>query len=61
MKKCDCYDVAEEIFGWLNSDTPILKEVSRCYGTKEREECACGGDRSQCDFYPEIRAESQKN
>lgn len=22
-----------------------------CYGTKEREECSCGGDKSKCNFY----------
>ena len=27
----------------------------QCYGTKEREPCACGGDKRKCDFYPELR------
>ena len=22
-----------------------------CFGTKEREPCSCGGDKSKCDFY----------
>lgn len=22
-----------------------------CYGTKEREQCSCGGDKDKCDFY----------
>ena len=22
-----------------------------CFGTKEREPCGCGGDKSKCDFY----------
>lgn len=26
-----------------------------CYGTKELEECSCGGDRRKCDFYEEVR------
>jgi hypothetical protein len=26
-----------------------------CYGTREMEECTCGGDVSRCDFYPEKR------
>ena len=26
-----------------------------CYGTKEREECTCGGDMRKCDFYEEVR------
>lgn len=25
----------------------------RCNGTKERDECACGGNVALCDFYPE--------
>lgn len=28
---------------------------ARCFGTREIEECSCGGDRSKCDFYPNIR------
>lgn len=27
----------------------------RCFGTKDREYCNCGGDESKCDFYPEKR------
>lgn len=27
-----------------------------CCGTKEMEECSCGGDTSKCNFYPEKRA-----
>lgn len=38
-KKCECF-VTE--FG---------KTV--CYGTKEREECTCDGDKSKCNFYKE--------
>lgn len=26
-----------------------------CYGTKEREECSCAGDKCKCNFYPEYR------
>lgn len=25
-----------------------------CYGTKEMEECNCGGDRTKCNFYPPV-------
>lgn len=44
MAKCECYH-EEEIFYPINKATP------RCYGTKEREVCSCGGDRGKCDFY----------
>lgn len=27
----------------------------RCWGTREKDECSCGGDRARCDFYPEVR------
>lgn len=27
----------------------------RCYGTKEMDVCSCGGNRFDCDFYPEKR------
>jgi len=33
----------------------------QCYGTKEMERCNCGGDRSKCDFYPEIRENAKTN
>lgn len=26
-----------------------------CWGTREKDECNCGGDRFKCTFYPEIR------
>ena len=34
--------------------------MSRCFGTKERDICSCGGDRSKCDFYPEVHEKAQK-
>ena len=39
--KCDCF---REQYG---------KTV--CYGTKEIDPCSCNGDKSKCDFYPEVR------
>ena len=41
MAKCDCYHQHG------------LKFL--CYGTKEMEECSCGGDTRKCNFYPEKR------
>lgn len=45
---CDCYESSEDVKriyrGALNG---------MCNGTKERELCGCGGDRSKCDFYKE--------
>ena len=34
---------------WLDGNPP------RCVGTKEIEQCECGGNRSKCDFYPHVR------
>lgn len=45
MEKCNCYH------------TEYNKEV--CYGTKEIEECSCGGDEIKCNFYPEKQAAAQ--
>lgn len=36
-------------------------EVGVCWGTKECDECLCGGDMTQCDFYPEVRAKERKS
>lgn len=35
-------------------------DVARCFGTKDQDPCGCGGDRTKCDFYPEIREEATK-
>lgn len=37
-----------------------MDTVSICWGTKEQDECSCGGDRSKCDFYPEYREQSKE-
>jgi hypothetical protein len=34
---------------------PYMVNKGVCFGTKEQDECSCGGDRTKCDFYPEIR------
>ena len=56
---CDCY---EEKSVWRYRYEPILRRtlskkvtISICNGTREREECYCGGDRKKCDFYKEVR------
>lgn len=47
MAKCDCY---------YQHGTKFL-----CYGTKEMEECSCGGNESKCNFYPEKRKPNMAN
>ena len=61
MEKCKHYYVQRYIKGWKDGNNPILdREVGVCYGTKEQEQCSCGGDRTKCDFYPEIRKKALK-
>lgn len=58
MEKCNCYHEEKRICGWLSPQVPVTKPVGVCWGTKEREECSCGGDQSKCNFYPEKRADA---
>lgn len=57
---CSCYDnrLDKRIthYDYLTG-RPIYEEVviHRCTGTKEQEECYCGGDKRCCTFYPEYR------
>jgi len=51
---CECYRESVEFY-YKNDYRKSQRVVGRCMGTKEREECACGGDESVCDFYPEKR------
>lgn len=46
MNRCECYNIDSDGLGGF---------IPHCNGTKEREECQCGGDESKCDFYPEKR------
>lgn len=52
--KCGCFQKGERIIGWVNNN-PITKTFYFCNGTKERDECSCGGDTAKCDFYPNKR------
>lgn len=33
----------------------VKVQVGYCWGTKNVEECHCGGDENKCDFYEHIR------
>ena len=63
-KKCDCYHTQPKLRYTYNPITghPIAHDVivGVCWGTRETDECSCGGDRTKCDFYPEVR-EKAKN
>lgn len=63
MNKCDCYRVKKIKQSCISQITGMPfwydAEVSYCNGTKEREECSCGGDKTKCDFYPEVREKAR--
>ena len=50
MNKCNSYIKYTDGLGGF---------IPRCYGTKEREICQCGGDETKCDFYPEKRKKTK--
>lgn len=53
--KCDCYHESKKIIFWPPDEAPMTVNIGSCWGTRERDECSCGGDRTRCDFYPEVR------
>lgn len=55
-KNCDCYRTTERVCYTPFYTQAYFKTVGICNGTKERDECSCGGDEAKCDFYPKIRA-----
>lgn len=44
---------------WVATGTYPNGIVHRCIGTKECDMCECGGDRSRCDFYENVRKEAR--
>jgi hypothetical protein len=47
---CKCYRAEKNFLG----------KVGVCWGTAERDACSCGGDKSKCNFYPNVREEEKK-
>lgn len=59
MSKCECYEEKEVIdYYSFKSDRRL---IGICNGTKEREECRCGGNPVKCDFYPKVREKSEQS
>lgn len=55
VKRQYLYDIySGSCTGWENITIGV------CHGTKECDECLCGGDRTKCDFYPEVKLKAQK-
>ena len=57
MKQCDCHHTTT--YTRCDGLKALIKH--ECWGTKERDECSCGGDRTKCDFYPEIREKAKED
>ena len=57
IDKCECYHTIKRLryVPVLGGHRAQEMEVSECWGTKDRDLCGCNGDRSKCDFYPEVR------
>lgn len=61
MSKCDCYHIESETSWLVGGDGSAVRgttNVPRCWGTKERDVCDCGGDKSKCNFYERVRIEA---
>lgn len=58
MVECNYYRKEKRI-KYYSGAYKIPYTVGICMGTKEMDECRCGGDRRCCDFYPEYRVESE--
>lgn len=62
--QCNCYHVQKQrryTYHPITGD-PIGHniEIGVCWGTKGIDECDCGGNETQCDFYPEIREKGRQ-
>jgi hypothetical protein len=62
--KCDCYHEQAKTLCTYHPVTgqPFAHHiyVGVCWGTRERDECKCGGCEVKCDFYPEVRTKAKK-
>lgn len=65
MNKCDCYREgikAEPRYDQYTGNYVggVDVKYGYCTGTKELDECSCGGDCAKCDFYSEVREKAVK-
>lgn len=65
MEKCDYYREgikAEPRYSQYTGNYVGSVDVKYgyCTGTKELDKCCCGGDRTKCDFYPDVREKAIK-
>lgn len=58
MDKCECYKWGQRFeCRYYEDGRPfgIMVGYNYCTGTKECDACSCGGDRTKCDFYPDVK------
>lgn len=65
MKKCECYHENVRKVPQYDAFTGLYRgsfdeKYAVCWGTKECEECSCGGDKTKCSFYPEVRKKAEQ-
>lgn len=48
---CSCYNVEYDTRFCEALGRSITTQVCRCNGTRERDVCDCGGDKTRCTFY----------
>lgn len=65
MIKCSAYHEQSRIVYEYSKETGHVVSANSvwqgvCYGTKNQQNCNCGGDESKCDFYPERRENAGK-
>lgn len=58
MNKCDCYEIEDVMLPCMYTGRLTHQRIEHCLGTKENDLCSCGGDRTKCDFYPNVRKEA---
>ena len=73
MNKCDCYQIRTERRYFSDYERgraaaqgkllPDYEDICKgvCSGTKEVDHCSCGGARSKCDFYKNVRQAAQRS
>lgn len=58
MDRCECYKWGERFeCRYYEDGRPygIMVGYNYCSSTKECDACSCGGDKTKCDFYPDIK------
>lgn len=58
MSKCNSYRLELEQHHFVDENgVPVYENINvpRCWGTKEKDVCDCGGYRSKCSFYKSVR------